>query len=95
MSAVPVEVTDEPSPNAASEGGSRSSADRDSDGDGPRRARASSVEVDVEREITKRKLIESITTVLVVILYMVFTLVRDRDSGVVVIDPDARDDWDE
>ena len=47
----------------------------------------------MEREVTKRQLIESVTTVLVVVLYMIFTLVRDRESGVVVIEPDERDDW--
>jgi len=51
--------------------------------------------VEIEREVTKRQLIESITTILVVVLYMVFTLVRERESGVIVIDPDGRDDWDE
>jgi hypothetical protein len=36
--------------------------------------------------------------VVLVILYMAFTLIRDRDSGVVVLDEDAKrpeDDWDE
>jgi len=60
-----------------------------------RRGRSREPEVEVEREVTKRQLIESITTVLVVVLYMVFTLVRERESGVIVIDPDERDDWDE
>lgn len=60
----------------------------------PRRERTSP-DVEIEREVTKRQIIESVTSVLVVILYMVFTLVRDRDSGVVVIDPDERDDWSE
>ena len=59
------------------------------------RRRAAGPEVEVEREVTKRQLIESITTILVVVLYMVFTLVRERESGVIVIDPDGRDDWDE
>ncbi len=51
-------------------------------------------EVEVEREITKRQIVQSITTIVVVVLYMVFTLMRERDSGVVVVDPDdAADDW--
>jgi hypothetical protein len=54
------------------------------------------VEVEIEREVTKRQLIQSVSTILVVILYMVFTLLRDREAGVVVVDPDdASDDWDE
>ena len=62
-----------------------------------RRRKASSVEVEVEREITKRRLIESITQIVVVILYMGFTLLRDRDDGVVVLDEDEGpgDDWKE
>jgi hypothetical protein len=54
-------------------------------------------EVEVEREVTKRQLIQSITTVVVVILYMAFTLLRDREAGVVVVDPDddGQDDWQE
>jgi hypothetical protein len=87
MSAVDVEISDGPesqeSPPPAEEPREE------------RKRRASGVEVEVEREITKRKMIEAITTVVVMVLYMVFTLVRDRDAGVVVIDPDERDDWDE
>jgi hypothetical protein len=61
-----------------------------------RRTGTGAVEVEIEREVTKRQLIQSISTVLVVILYMVFTLMRDRDAGVVVLDPDdPADDWDE
>ena len=53
-------------------------------------------DIDMEREVTKRQIIQSVTTVVVVILYMVFTLLRDRDSGVVVVDPDdGADDWQE
>ena len=60
------------------------------------RRKRESVEVDIEREVTKRQLIQSISTIVVVVLYMVFTLLRDRDAGVVVVDPeDAGDDWDE
>ena len=67
--------------------------------EGRRRARDAGVEVEIEREITKRHLIEAISSVLVVVLYMAFTLFRERDSGVVVIDGDDRhgpeDDWEE
>jgi len=45
----------------------------------------------IEREVTKRRLIESATNVVLVVLYMIFTLVRDRDPGVVALDPD--DSW--
>ena len=61
-----------------------------------RRTRAGGVEVEIEREVTKRQMIQSVSTILVVILYMAFTLLSDRDAGVVVLDPaDAADDWDE
>lgn len=53
------------------------------------------VSAEVEREVTKRELIRSVSNILVVVLYMVFTLLRDRDAGVVVIDPDDADDWEE
>ena len=53
------------------------------------------VEVEVEREITKRRLIESITQVVMLVLYMVFTLIREGTQDVVVMDKDdAGDDWD-
>ncbi|MFT4625957.1 MAG: hypothetical protein ACI8PZ_004628 [Myxococcota bacterium] len=60
-----------------------------------RRHSEPAVEVEIEREITKRQLIKSVTTLVVVLLYMVFTLLRDRESGVVVVDPDDgdADDW--
>jgi len=62
---------------------------------GRNRAHRDPVEVEVEREITKRQLIQSVSSLVVVVLYMLFTLLRDRDSGVVVIDPTDRpeDDW--
>lgn len=62
-----------------------------------RRQRQARAQVEVEREVTKRHLIEAVTSIVVVVLYMVFTLVRDREAGVVVLDPDegAEDDWDE
>ncbi|MCB9689288.1 MAG: hypothetical protein H6738_09810 [Alphaproteobacteria bacterium] len=61
-----------------------------------RRRRRDAVEVEIEREVTKRQLIQSVSSIVVVILYMIFTLLRDRETGVVVVDPDdASDDWDE
>lgn len=47
--------------------------------------------VDVEREITKRRLIEAVTSVLLVVLYMAYTMLRDRDPGVVALD--GANDW--
>lgn len=49
--------------------------------------------VDVEREITKRRIVESVTSVVLVLLYMVFAMLRDRDPGVVSLDG-ASSDWD-
>lgn len=56
------------------------------------------VDVEIEREVTKRAIIESITRLVVVILYMGFTLVREREAGVVALDPEdddlgPEDDW--
>lgn len=60
------------------------------------RRRRERVEVEIEREVTKRQLIQSVSSILVVILYMLFTLLRERDSGVVVVDDEgSADDWDE
>jgi hypothetical protein len=66
-------------------------------GDEPRarRPRREAVEVEIAREETKRQLIQSVTSIVVVVLYMIFTLLRDRESGVVVVDPDEGDDWEE
>jgi hypothetical protein len=47
--------------------------------------------VEVEREITKRRLIEAVTSVLLVVLYMAYTMLRDRDPGVVALD--GSNDW--
>lgn len=60
---------------------------------GPRPKGASRVAV--EQEITKRHLIEAVTSVLLVVLYMAFTLIREREPGVVALDPDddASNDW--
>lgn len=62
-------------------------------GDGER-SRASVSTVEVEREITKRRLIESVSSILLVLLYMAFSLIRDREPGVVALDGTG-DDWDE
>jgi hypothetical protein len=99
MSAVEVDLghdipVDEGPPPGAADAGARH-------GHGPREEErrrrkvdgATSATVEVEREVTKRELIKAVTTVLTVVLYMIFTLVRDRESGVVVIEPDERDDW--
>jgi hypothetical protein len=66
--------------------------------DEPPRRRRSSVEVEIEREVTKRALIDAVTRLLVVVLYMAFTLIREREAGVVALDPDdgdggPEDDW--
>lgn len=50
--------------------------------------------VEVEREITKRRIIEAVTSVVLVILYMAFAMLRDRDPGVVALDGSAGD-WTE
>jgi len=61
-----------------------------------RRSKRDSIDVEIEREVTKRHLIEAITSVVVVVLYMAFTLFRDRDTGVVVLDDErSEDDWEE
>ena len=90
MSAVEVEIADDEAAGAqeAPPGPAPEGRDR-------KRKRVEPVEVEIEREVTKRQLIQSISTVVVVILYMVFTLLRDRDAGVVVVDPSENDDWDE
>jgi hypothetical protein len=97
MSRVPVDIDD-----AADQQGTQ---DVDPEPEAPpprtgrRRRRESQpfdVDVEIEREVTKRHMIEAITSVLVVVLYMVFTLFRDRDSGVVVLDDESggpADDW--
>lgn len=65
----------------------------------PRRRRkrgGTHVDVEIEREVTKRQLIESLTSILVVVLYMAFTLLRERESGIIVLDDEdygPEDDW--
>lgn len=96
MSAVEVEIAEE-SPGRGIPGGPPSGEPEPEErGERQKRPRRESVEVEIEREVTKRQLIQSVSTILVVLLYMVFTLLRDRDGGVVVVDPDeGSDDWDE
>ena len=100
MSAVKVEYAENfenappPGDGAGPEGGEGAGAEEPASSG--RRRRREPLEIEVEREVTKRQIIQSISTIVVVILYMVFTLLRDRDAGVVVVDPDdAGDDWDE
>lgn len=76
---------------------SQDTADSSDRSQGGSRGR-SAADVEVEREHTKRALIEAITRLIVVVLYMVFTLVRERDAGLVALDPDEgdlgpEDDW--
>ena len=83
---------DDPAPGARAAG---DTGEREAAGE-RRKRRADSPDVEIAREETKRQLIQSVTSIVVVILYMIFTLLRDRESGVVVVDPDdADDDWDE
>jgi len=63
-----------------------------------RRARRGQADVEIEREVTKRALIEAVSRLVIVVLYMAFTLVRERDIGVVALDPEddglgPEDDW--
>ena len=91
MARVDVEVAE------AGEEGDRPTEEASEPSDPPPPRARRTREVEVEREVTKRQLIQSITTVVVVILYMAFTLLRDREAGVVVVDPDddGQDDWQE
>jgi hypothetical protein len=88
-STVEVEVGDEPA-------GAEARADAADQKRRKRETAAGGVEVEIAREETKRQLIQSVTSIVVVVLYMIFTLLRDRESGVVVVDPDeGGDDWEE
>jgi len=81
MTRVPVDA-DDGHPNSDSEAAS--------DGRGVSDA------VEIERERTKQRLIDAVSKIVVVILYMVFAIVRDRDAGVVVVDEKgSKDDWEE
>jgi hypothetical protein len=102
MSAVEVEIAEDvPSGGDEPGGGGAERRERregPADGEGRRRRREGDrgdFELEREREVTKRQIIQSVSTIVVVILYMVFTLLRDRETGVVVVDPDEGDDWDE
>jgi hypothetical protein len=98
MARVPVDVDDEASANNQAQ-----DVNSPDDEDAPRAKRrrrpdVDAVEVELEREVTKRHLIEAISSIVVVVLYMAFTLLRDRDAGVVVLDERDKgpeDDWDE
>ena len=89
MPRVPVEVVaDSDTPREATESEPPKAEQAPQQGVAP-------VEVEIEREITKRRLIESITQVVMLVLYMVFTLIREGSQEVVVMDKDdAGDDWD-
>ncbi len=54
-------------------------------------ARAPSADVDVEREVTRRHLIDAVTRIALVVLYMAFSIFRDRRAAVVPLR--AADDW--
>jgi hypothetical protein len=65
---------------------------------GQRRTVVDAFDIEVERERTKRELIRAITSIVVMIIYMAFTLWRERDPGVVVVgegEGGPEDDWDE
>lgn len=49
---------------------------------------------EIEREKTRQAMIQAVVTVVLVVLYMAYSLLRDRDAGVVPIGG-AADDWDE
>ncbi len=91
-----VEVDIEPDSTGADDGHQAEEAVYEEPSASSGRRRKPAVEVEIEREVTKRQLIQSVSSIVVVVLYMLFTLLRDRDVGVVVIDPDdegAADDW--
>jgi hypothetical protein len=82
--------------NASNANGGAGAPDEAEEAPRGKRKKPDSIEIEIEREVTKRQLIQSISSIVVVVLYMVFTLLRDRESGVVVVDPDdGGDDWDE
>lgn len=49
---------------------------------------------EVEREKTRQALIQGVVTVVLVLLYMAYSLLRDRSASVMPIGG-AADDWDE
>src|SRR5687767_6103025 len=99
MVRVPVDVANDPNGARMEDAPGVDPIDVDATEDSSRRRRtARGGDIEIEREITKRQIIQSVTSIVVVVLYMVFSLLRDRDTGVVVIDPDEGgpdDDWKE
>ena len=105
MSAVPVDhdldddgvdVEVKEAPPRQEEGAEEKRSERRTRSSKSSRDRAPDIEIEIEREITRRRLIESVTQIVVVILYMAFTLMRERDAGVVVLDEGGpEDDWQE
>ena len=98
MSVVDVEIAeDRPGPQPEPEDGGDSGPASDPDPRAERRQRRARTtngsDVEIEKEVTKRELIRTVSNVLIMILYMVFTLLRDRDAGVVVLDGGEADDW--
>jgi hypothetical protein len=91
MSAVKVEIAEEIPRSGKAEG---EPPPEDSQGTRKERRAAPSEAIEIEREYTKRELYKSISAIVVVVLYMIFTLLRDRESGVVVVEPEEGD-WDE
>jgi hypothetical protein len=100
MSAIKVEIAEE-IPRSGKAEGPEEPEDGPPPGQGPRKERSSqdrraapTEAIEIEREYTKRELYKSISAIVVVVLYMIFTLLRDRESGVVVVEPEEGD-WDE
>lgn len=51
-------------------------------------------QAEIEREKTRQALIQAVVTVVLVVLYMAYSLLRGRDGGVVPIGGSASaDDW--
>lgn len=95
MSRIPVDAADAEGPADGPNGAARESRRTTRLDDDTIHAR-----VEIEREITKRHLIEAISSIVVVLLYMAFTLFRERGDHVVVLDDDnddkgPADDWQE
>lgn len=98
MARVAVDIDDEAGPQRAAQDVEGPDAEDEPRSRKRRRPEVDPVEVELAREETKRVLIEVISKVVIVVLYMAFTLLRDRDTGVVVVDEGdkgAADDWEE
>lgn len=110
MARVSVQASDEyDEPSGAEPDGAGAAFEDDGVDDAPRterkrrskgRSAHNHVDVEIEREVTKRAMIEAVTRLLVVVLYMAFTLLREREAGVVALDPEdddlgPEDDWHE